>query len=187
MNIINILLGIVVLLTGRKLFWLFIAALGFLVGASLGPRFIEADPAWLIWLFSLGLGVVGALLAVFLQRFAISLAGFVGGWYLTMTVMTMYEWHLASPNTDWVVYLIGGLILSGIVSALADLALIVLSSIVGALAIMQGLALNFAPLVTTLILLVLVFVGFSVQSRALHLEPERPKKPAKPAPPQKPN
>lgn len=177
MNIINILLGFVVLLTGRKLFWLFIAALGFLAGASLGPRFIEADPAWLIWVFSLGLGVVGALLAVFLKRLAISVAGFVGGWYLMMTLATTFDWHLG--NADWVLYLIGGLILSGVVSSLYDWALIFLSSIVGALAIVQGLNLSLAPFFISLILLALVVAGVSVQSRVFHVEQQKPK-PAEP-------
>lgn len=184
MNMINIFLGFVVLLTGRKLFWLFIAALGFLAGASLGPRFIEADPAWLIWVFSLGLGVVGALLAVFLKRLAIAIAGFVGGWYLMMTLATTFDWHLG--NADWVLYLIGGLILSGVVSSLYDWALIFLSSIVGALAIVQGLDLSLSPVVISLILLALIVAGVSVQNRSLqgeraaHTEPEKPKTPPPP-------
>ncbi|NUM47621.1 MAG: DUF4203 domain-containing protein [Anaerolineales bacterium] len=186
MNVINIFLGFAVLLTGRKLFWLFIAALGFLAGASLGPRFIEADPAWLIWVFSLGLGFVGALLAVFLKRLAVSLAGFVGGWYLMMTLATTFDWQLG--NTAWVLYLIGGLIVSGVVSGLYDWALIFLSSIVGALAIVQGLDLSLSPVLVSLLLLALIVAGVSAQNRAWRAEhPARPdpEKPKTPPPPKK--
>ncbi|GAB4581857.1 MAG: hypothetical protein Fur0022_46090 [Anaerolineales bacterium] len=175
---INIFLGFVVLLTGRKLFWLFVAALGFLAGASLGPRFIDADPAWLIWIFSLGLGFVGALLAVFLKRLAIAVAGFVGGWYLMMMLATTFDWQFG--NAAWVLYLIGGLILSGVASALYDWALIFLSSIVGALAIVQGLDLSLAPVLVTLILLALIVTGVRVQSRAMQGEQSDVKQPEKP-------
>ena len=186
MNMLNIFLGFVVLLTGRKLFWLFVAALGFLAGASLGPRFIEADPAWLIWVFSLGLGFVGALLAVFLKRFAVAVAGFIGGWYLMMTLATMFDWQMG--NADWVLYLIGGLILSGVVSSLYDWALIFLSAIVGALTIVQGLHLSLSPVLITLILLALIVAGVSVQARALqgeHPTQTGPEKPKTPPPPKK--
>lgn len=183
MNMFNIFLGLFVLLTGRKLFWLFVAALGFLAGASLGPRLIEADPAWLIWVFSLGLGVVGALLAVFLKRLAVALAGFVGGWYLMMTLATTFDWQMG--NAAWVLYLIGGLILSGVVSGLYDWALIFLSAIVGTLAVMQGLDLNLSPVVLTLIMLALIATGISVQRRTMQGEaaskPEKPQMPPKPS------
>ena len=171
MNIVNILIGFVVLLTGRQLVWLFIGGLGFLAGASLGPRFIEADPAWLVWVFALGLGFIGALLAVFLKRFAISIAGFIGGWYLMTTLASTFGWELGSA--EWVVSLIGGIVGSVLVSAVYDWALIVLSSVLGALTIVQNLDLNLAPLLVTLILLALIVAGFSVQSRAMVREAPR--------------
>ncbi len=181
MNILNILLAFVVLLTGRKLFWLFIATLGFLAGASLGPRFIEADPAWLIWVFSLGLGLAGALLAVFVKRFAIAVAGFVGGWYLMMTLATTFDWHLG--GTAWVLYAIGGLILSGVVSSLYDWALILLSSILGSLILVQGLHLDLAPFLVSVILLALIIAGISVQRRAWRQEQEKDREAEKPQTP----
>jgi hypothetical protein len=178
MNILNILLGFVVLLTGRQVFWLFIAALGFLFGASLGPQFIEADPTWLVWVFAIGLGVVGGLLAVFLKRIAISIAGFAGGWYLMSVLASTYGWSWGS--NDWVLYVIGGIIGSGIVSAVYDWALIFLSSIVGALAIVQSLNLDLAPFLSTLIMLGLIIAGISVQSRAMYREQEKASKSEEP-------
>ena len=172
MNVINLLLGFVILLTGRQLFWLFVGALGFLAGAALAQQYIQADPAWLVWIIALGAGFVGALLAVFLQRFAVSIAGFIGGWYLMSTLASTYGWGFG--NADWVIFLIGGIVGSVLVSALYDWALIFLSSIAGAITIVQNLDLNLVPVITTLVLLALIVTGIAVQSRVMHRETPKP-------------
>ena len=170
MNVINILLGVVILLTGRQLFWLFVGVLGFLAGASLAQQTIRADPVWLVWLIALFVGLVGALVAVFLQRAAVALAGFVAGWLLLMNLATTFGWEFG--NANWVLYLIGGIVGAVLVSVLYDWALIILSAIVGGTTIMQNLALELNPLLTILALLVLIFVGVSVQYRAMLRDPD---------------
>ena len=71
--------GVAILLFGRKLFWLFVAALGFAVGLEIAAYFMREPPVWMTLLIALGLGLLGALLAIMLQKLAIAVAGFIAG------------------------------------------------------------------------------------------------------------
>src|SRR2546430_17597085 len=77
--IISVIIGAAILLFGRKLFWLFVAALGFAVGLEIAAYFMREPPQWMTLLVALGAGVLGALLAILLQKIAIAIAGFVAG------------------------------------------------------------------------------------------------------------
>src|SRR5438105_15184149 len=77
--IIGVVIGVAILLFGRKLFWLFVAALGFAMGLEIAAYFMHEPPVWMTLLVALVLGVLGALLAILLQKFAIAVAGFIAG------------------------------------------------------------------------------------------------------------
>src|SRR6185436_7830479 len=77
--VISVLLGAALLLFGRKLFWLFVAALGFAIGLQLAPHLSQNPPLWLSLFLSLGLGLAGILLALLLQKLAMALGGFLAG------------------------------------------------------------------------------------------------------------
>src|SRR5205823_14268624 len=77
--IISVVIGAAILLFGRKLFWLFVAALGFAVGLEMAAYFMREPPQWMTLLVALGCGVIGALLAILLQKLAIAIAGFIAG------------------------------------------------------------------------------------------------------------
>src|SRR5437588_12484980 len=77
--IISVIIGVAILLFGRKLFWLFVAALGFAVGLEIPAYFMREPPQWMTLLVALGAGVIGALLAILLQKLAIAIAGFIAG------------------------------------------------------------------------------------------------------------
>jgi len=81
MNIINLVLGVVLLTTGKKLYWLFVAIIGFVIGLGIATQYVQLNPPWMIYIVALGVGVIGAILATFLQHLAIALAGFVVGGY----------------------------------------------------------------------------------------------------------
>src|SRR5258708_32422031 len=77
--ILSVVIGAVVLLFGRKLFWLCVAAIGFAAGVTPASH-LGGEPTPLLQLtFAILLGFIGALLALFLQKLAIGLAGFLGG------------------------------------------------------------------------------------------------------------
>jgi hypothetical protein len=154
---INVLLGIGLLLAGRKLFWLFVAAGGFVAGVQLAGNFLKG-PEWAILIIGLVTGILFAVLAVFLRAIAIGLAGFfLGGSILTAMAGAMG----IQDGGGWIVYLIGGVIGILLVSLLFDWALITLSSFAGAALIVQTFDLGTA--IASPIFLVLVIIGVWIQ------------------------
>ena len=80
-------------------------------------------------------GVVFALLAVFLQRLAVGLAGFLAGGFILTTLFARLG---VESLSNWVVYIIGGLIGIVLVLLLFDWALIIFSSMAGAALLLQS-------------------------------------------------
>src|SRR6516164_9389471 len=77
---VSVLVGVAILLLGRKLFWLFVAALGFVFGSQIAAQ-VTHQPASapVVLLVAIALGIVGAVLAILLQKIAIGVAGFIAG------------------------------------------------------------------------------------------------------------
>ena len=73
---VTLIVGLAVLLLGRRLFWLFVGAAGFAVGLHVAPAVLNG-PEWLMVVVALVLGILGAVLAIFFQWLAIGLAGIV--------------------------------------------------------------------------------------------------------------
>ncbi len=173
MNILRILIGILVLTLGRKLFWLFVAVVGFAFGAALGTQFFQGQPDWVILVIALGAGLLGALLAVFLQQIAIAVAGVIGGGYIALILLNALGWD---PGTaSWLPFLIGGIIGLVLMIVLFDWALIVLSSLVGASLIVQAIQLR-EP-VEIALFVVLIVVGIAVQASLIGRDRSQPAPP----------
>ncbi len=64
-TIVGVLIGIVILFFGRKLFWLCVAAVGFAVGVEIAPLLVNEASSLLALVIALVFGVLGALLALF--------------------------------------------------------------------------------------------------------------------------
>jgi hypothetical protein len=47
MNLINLVLGIVLLTTGKKLYWLFVGVIGFVIGMAISTQYVLLTPSWL--------------------------------------------------------------------------------------------------------------------------------------------
>src|SRR5262245_42390771 len=67
-TIIGVLIGVVILFFGRKLFWLCVAAVGFAVGVEIAPLLVNESSSLLALLIALIFGVLGALLALSFKR-----------------------------------------------------------------------------------------------------------------------
>lgn len=161
MQLLNIFIGAALLLFGRRLFWLFVACIGFIVGAEAAKNLLSGQPEWLILLVALGVGLIGAIVSIFLQRVAVSIAGFfAGGYFLsalaTATIAAKYE------GVSWIAFIIGGILGAILTMVLLDPALIVLSALVGATAISQNLSLQ--PSASTVLFIVLLIFGIAVQT-----------------------
>ena len=152
-------LGAVLLLVGRRLFWLLIATLGFLFAFHLVERMSPASPQPLHWVLAVGAGILGALLAIFAQKLAVGAAGMLFGGYATLWLLEHYGVELG--NWEWVPLVAGGIIAAVFALALFETALVVLSSILGAGLVAGAAKLDDLPEVV--LFAVLVIVGISVQ------------------------
>lgn len=161
--ITQILVGIALLFLGHRLFWFFVGAIGFIYGMNLAVQYLGKQPDVVILVIALMVGVVFALLAMFLQRIAVALAGFLAGGYLAMAL-----YHLISQSVtqnNWLFFVIGGVIGVILVAALFDWALILLSSFMGAALITQ--AFNPAQPLAALLFVALLIIGIGTQSRII--------------------
>ncbi len=158
--ILSVLIGVALLLFGRKLFWLLVAAVGFAAGVQLAPSLVHEPSQLLVITAALVLGFVGALLALFLQKFAVAVVGFVAGGRLAVAIMAAFV--VQHEATFALTFLIGGIIGGLLFLLLFDWALIFLSSMVGAYLIMSAVTL---PQVGTAIaFIVLTIIGVIVQA-----------------------
>lgn len=136
--LVGALVGAVLLLAGRRVFWLLVAAVGFLLGVHLAQRWLGLDEIWLRLLVGALFGLVGAFLAVLLQRFAIAVVGFLlggtaAGW-VAETALSLPE------GAAWIAFLVGGILAALVSGFLFEMALVVLSSLLGASLVVQALA-----------------------------------------------
>ena len=170
MAIVSLLLGIALLILGRKLFWLFVGVAGFLVGMEIAERFV-AGPEGMKLLIAIAAGILGAVIAIFLQKAAIAIAGFVIGGYVAVELLrasALSPKALAGIHGTAVSipYIIGGIIGAVLLFMLFDWGLIVLSSLSGASLIVRSS--TFQSHALPLLFAVLVVVGILVQARMKH-------------------
>lgn len=137
--IISVLLGLALLLFGRRVFWLLVAAVGFAAGVELAPSLVHEPSPLLVMTAALVLGFVGALLALFLQKFAIAVVGFIAGGRLAIAITAAF--FAQHEGTFVLIFLIGGIIGGLLFLLLFDWALIFLSSAVGAYLILSAVTL----------------------------------------------
>jgi len=166
LSVINLLLGGALLIAGRKLFWLFVGAAGFITGIQLATRFWQGSGLVAI-IVGLVIGVIFALLAVFLQAIVIGIAGFLTGGYVLTVLAGMIGLDVTGV-TSWIIYILGGVIGVILVSFLFDWALITLSSLAGASLIIQ----SFFPQGATsgVIFIILFLAGVLIQGFILRRE-----------------
>ena len=151
--------GGLLLVAGRRLFWLAVGVAGFVVGFYLAARFLGGEAGWLVLLVGLVCGLVGALLAVLVQRVAIAVAGFlIGGGAAAALAVDLF--HLPEA-AQWMVFIAAGIVCAFLAALLFDGALIVLSALLGA-SMVSGL-LPLPALQRVIALVVLAVVGMFVQ------------------------
>ncbi len=127
--------GIALLLLGRKLFWLSVAVIGFVVGAELAARFFSQQSQMITLALEIGLGLIGALLAIFVQELAIGIAGFLLGGELGILLGRALAFY--NPDYWWLFFLVAGIIGAILMVSFFDWGLIILSSLAGARLIMD--------------------------------------------------
>ena len=159
-TIVGVIIGVVILFFGRKLFWLCVAAVGFAVGVKIAPLLVNESASLLALLIALIFGVLGALLALFLQKVAIAVLGFLSGGKLATAIAAAFFVHYAQYSN--IIFVIGGIIGAILLLALFGWALIVVSSFIGAYLIQSAIVLP--PTGSTLVFIGLAVVGIFVQA-----------------------
>lgn len=154
-------LGLVLLLFGRTLYWVFVAFAGFLLGLHLAEVLVVSASEEGRIVVGLVAGGLGAVLAMAAQRIAFAAGGFFAGGYLMSLVLQSVT--LAGPTLLWL--LAGGVVGALVAAAIMDWAIVLLSSLVGAGAIVQAFPLD--PLLGTLAFVALALLGVSFQGRSL--------------------
>jgi MFS family permease len=167
-TILQILFGVLLLLMGRRLFWLFVGLMGFIVAAQIAADFLAPEPPWLVLVVALAVGFLGAMIAVLLPTLAAAIGGFMAGTYLVYVLLATLQLQ-PDPLLAWILAAVGGVIGAILAAALLDWALIILSSLAGATAIVQAIALQ--PTVETIVFVVLVVLGVIVQAALLRRSP----------------
>ena len=167
----RILLGVLLLAFGRRLFWLFVGAVGFVGGVQFANRFMQGTADETVVIFSLIVGLVSAVMAIALRKIALGAAGFLVGGYLLMTGLAVsgqeHQVALAVGSggqqlAPWLAFLVGGLLGAVLMNALFVWTLIVLSSMSGAALICESLRLGTQTI--SIIFTILVFIGVLAQS-----------------------
>src|SRR5436190_5073578 len=159
-TIIGVLIRIVILFCGRRLCWLCVAAVGFAVGVEIAPHLVNEASSLLALVVALVFGVLGALLALFLQRIAIAVLGFLAGGKLATAIAAAFFVQYAQYST--IVFVVGGVIGAILLLAVFGWALIVVSSFIGAYLIQSAIVLP--PTGSTLVFIGLAIVGIFVQA-----------------------
>jgi hypothetical protein len=173
---LNLLVGGTLLLSGRKLFWLFVGAIGFLIGLEVAAR-LAIRPEILHVVAALAVGGVFAMAGIFLESVAIGMAGFLGGGMAVMRLAALLGFERASVSVPALI--LGGILGVILIVWLFDWALIVISSLSGASMIAGAVVLS--PGIRIVVYSALVILGFLLQSLALRREQAAAGRPSPPA------
>jgi hypothetical protein len=168
-----LIVGLAALFAGRQLFWLFAAAVGYVIGIAIAPLVVGPIPI-LGSALSLGIAVVVGLLAIAGQGVMARLIVFLAVAVITLLALTPFQ-------LPWAVRLLvvagGGLLGVLLLSAIYDPMLILLSAFYGSVAVL-GAASRFVPnwqaLENGLLFAGLLVAGILVQFLVLQRERANP-------------
>jgi hypothetical protein len=159
-TIVSVLIGIVILFFGRKLFWLCVAAVGFAAGVQIAPLLVNEASSLLALVIAVAFGVIGVLLALFIQKIAIAVLGFLAGGKLATAIAAAFFVQYAQYST--IIFVIGGIVGAILLLAVFGWALIIVSSFIGAYLIQSAIVLP--PTGSTLVFIGLAILGIFVQA-----------------------
>jgi hypothetical protein len=166
----RVLVGAALLLLGRRLFWLLVGVVGFTFGYEYGAQVYQGASETLLFTVALAAGVVGAVLAYFVQRLMVAVAGFMVG--ARLAVMLGNTIHPIPSQEFWALtFLAGGIIGAALLVAVFDSALLFLSALFGASLIIETI--DLPPYQKLALFLLLLVVGITVQANLQRPRPVR--------------
>ena len=167
---IHILIALVLLFAGRRLFWLFVACVGFASGYHYAQQIWGIHSPIFVLILSLAVGALGAIIVIFFQKTAIVIAGFAAGGYIGLS---LFDQMAGLPaQMVWLPYIIGGILGAIFLFFVFDWALIFLSTLTGATLVVQIVAFN--PGIEIALFIALVVAGVVFQAKILTGERRAP-------------
>lgn len=160
-NFFLLVLGVGLVFWGKRLFWLFIAAAGFLFGMTTSQSLMPDEVIWFYLIVAAICAGVAVVLVRLLKNIAFGVGGFVLGAYLADGVMQLLE--LDFGTFSWVIIILAGAAGAALMLLLFNCALIVLSASVGSLLITRSIP-GEAP-GNQILFLGLIVLGFLAQTR----------------------
>jgi hypothetical protein len=151
--------GALLIMAGRRVFWLFLGLLCFLAGMSALQRLFPDISQTTLLLASLGIGALGAGIGMMAQKTAVWVGGFLGGGLLATMLLRMMT--QGEGSTALVAFLIGGVIGILLARILFKWVMIVVSSAIGALVICKVLTTGVLP--GAIVFGILLLAGITVQ------------------------
>jgi len=172
LTLVRVVVGLLLLTLGKRLFWLFVAGVGFVATLAVATQFFQPQSELTLFVIAVVAGFVGALLGVFAQKLAIGIAGFLAGGYLAIGLLGLLGIELG-PQW-WQPFLIGGILGALISYPLFDWALILLSALTGAVLVVQALEIgtDLALPLTVLAALVGVVIQAGIYRRRIRPKPD---------------
>lgn len=159
---LSFLVGAVLIVAGRRLVWLAVAAAGFVIGAwtatLLAPRIED------VWIVALVMGVAGAVLAVIVQRLAIAVAGAGLGALIALRWADALTQALGIENQQLgviIAMILGGLLGLLLASKVFALAAVLVTAAIGAVLVATQLPVSSGMQAAAAVLLVVI--GLVVQ------------------------
>jgi hypothetical protein len=159
-TLLRVIEGLALLTLGRRLFWLFVAAIGFEAGALIATRFFPQSSELVVLITAILLGIIGALFAIFMQGLIVGAVGFIAGGVIAIQLV-----NVLNIDLNWlpvVAFVIGGIIGATLIAMLFDWALMALSSLAGAITLTK----IFIPTgsLALVAIIVLFIIGMAIQS-----------------------
>jgi hypothetical protein len=149
-------IGAILLFLGRELNFLFGGAMASLIAFRLTPLLPAAWPAWSDNAFIIGLGVVVAIIILINERAGYFISGFLAGGFF------LVEYYAPGVLTlPLLPFIIGGVLGSLVLGIFTEWALIVISSVVGAIYVTNLFRLD--PTVRILVTAGLIVIGAITQ------------------------
>jgi len=145
---------------GGRLFWLFLGGVGFVFAFDLAERTVHNQPHSVILIIALFVGALGAMAAIFLQKFAVMAGGFFAGGYLLVELLKALG--VATGDYHWLLFIAGGLAGTFLMSIVFEWALIIISSLLGSVLILRTF--HFGSQLSDLVFICLGISGIVIQA-----------------------
>lgn len=166
MTTIYVIIGILLLLAGRRALWLSIMGVVFVAANQLLHHFLFDLSAATVTLMAAGISLAALVLYLLLEKAALFILGAIGGGITgVFTVNSLIAFNMDPLVLSTIAFLLGGVIGLLLVHWLFQWAMVVLSTLMGAYLVSGSI--NHLPLFRLTAMAMLVIAGLIIQTRLL--------------------